>query len=53
MTSTTFGELKSGDKFIFKSELYEKLSGNLADNLETNKVVEFNWDDEVLLKEEW
>lgn len=53
MNGTTFGELKSGDKFIFKSELYQKLSGNLADNLETKKVVEFNWDGEVLLREEW
>ncbi len=36
-----FGELKAGDKFAWHGAEYEKISGNCAIEIYSNKIVEF------------
>ena len=48
-----FGELKSGDRFVWNGVEHEKLSGNLADVIGTNQTVEVPPDARVYLYETW
>ena len=46
-----FGELKAGDKFAYQGIEYEKISGNSAVELVTNKIIEFDYPTYVYLYE--
>lgn len=48
-----FGQLKAGDKFLFQGQEYEKISGNTALHLLTDKYIEVDSKEIIIVTEEY